>query len=291
MARPSPRALRAIAVAGAAAIVLAYRLWPDPYTHAARIALFVSVLANLVAVGARSALDFRRRRRAGERRIDAARQSMPPALRRLLVMEFNIYREGFCTVLRLTPPSVARMRRAPAGRAFTAMKGSFSSVFLPLVVVGCVVDTPLLHLYIHRAAPPASRDGLHALVVAATMLGLVWAIGDRSAVRHMRHVVAPDVVMLNAGFRRNLAIPRDWIAEVGPVAVSLREHVRAAVANHEMLLVSHMDAPNVLISLKASAFGHSIDIARPQARIRRIGVYVDEPWAFAQQLAPSGHAT
>jgi hypothetical protein len=279
-----------MAVAGALAIVLAYRLRPNAYTHAARVALFVSVLANVLVVAARAVLEFRRRRRAGERRIDAARESMPPALLRLLVMEVNIYREGFCAVLRLTPPSVARMRRAPAGQAFTAAKGAFSSVFLPLVVVGCVVDTPLLHLYIHSVAPPGSRDAYHALVLAATALGLVWAIGDRSAVLHMRHVVAGDVVMLNAGFRRNVAIPRDWIAEVGPVAVSLREHLRAAVANHEMLLVSHMDAPNVLISLKASAFGQSIDAARPQARIRRIGVYVDEPGAFARHLGHPGHA-
>lgn len=277
--------VRVAALAGAAAIVLAYRLWPDPWTHAARVALFVSVLARLLLTAGRAVADFLRRRASGVRWTEAAREATPPALRRLLVMEARIYREGLCVVLRRTPPSVRRMRHAPPGRAFTAMRGSFSSVFVPLVVVGCLVDTPLLHLYVHSAAPPASRGLYHALVVAGTLLGLLWAIGDRSAVRHMRHVVAAEVVVLNAGFRRNVSVPVAWIAGADTVSASLRETLRTAVAGRETLLVCHLDAPNVLIALKAPAFDRPLDAARPKARITRIGVYVDQPAAFARACA------
>jgi hypothetical protein len=288
MARPIPAPVRAAALAGALAIVLAYRVWPNAYTHAARIALLVAVLGNVLLVAGRSLADCLRRRAAGARWPEAARQAAPPALLRLVRMEIDIYREGWCTVLRLTPPSVARMRRAPPGASFTATKGAFSSIFLPLVVVGCIVDTPLLHLYIHGAVAPGHRGVWHGLVLAATVLGLVWAIGDRSAVRHMRHVVGGEQVLLNAGFRRNLALPRAWIAEVSPIHASLREHLRTALADGETLRVSHMDAPNVLIRLQASAIDGAIDAARPRARIRRIGVYVDEPDAFVRAFARRG---
>ena len=268
------------------AISLAARHAPAPYRG---IAVDV-VLAALVGRWLMSLPAACRRiaaaSRAGETVSGALLHVLPDRLRNLLHVELAIYREVLCAAARRLRPSQRIAATLPAGARFTLHRGAISSVLLPLLVIASFAELPLLHLVIHSHAPAAMRLPLHAALVGLTVWGLLWMFGDRSAVRHVPHVIAEEELLLNVGLRVAVRIPsfgvhgvrvlegapRDWMAEL-------------EVDRRDVAFVTPVDKPNVLIELANhqgrathARFGHAAPVPRYFA------IYADKAEGFRNEI-------
>lgn len=218
--------------------------------------------------------------RSSDSRRDAARAE-PGALavQGLLVLE------ALCRLARRPLPSERRVAALGEGRRFGLHKGSSSAVLVPMIVLASLVDLPLGHLAIHLRASPGSAPALHLLVVLATLWTLLWAIGLRSAVRHVDHVLRADELVLAVGLRAARRIPLASVKDAHPLEGRPADW-RAArgLAKRDVVSVTPLDAPNLLIELHG---GHAEGLARPgfaRSPPRWIAVYVDRPEALRAAL-------
>jgi hypothetical protein len=260
---------------------------PVPFRASARL-----VLATLLAlkIGAGMPAAWRRvanRRRSGAPWYQACTQLFPDSFRSMLRVELSIYLEALCVLTRRALPSARRMAWVPPeGIRYTLHKGSISSIFLPLVILSSLVELPLLHVLIHARAPEAIRLSLHMALLGTTLWGLLWALGDRSAVKQVAHVMLGDEVTLNVGLRSRGRLPLAAVERARIVKGRPREWRQAlGIDKQDVVILTPMDPPNVLIDLsderhgvRISKFG--VDIDSP----RYLAIYVDQAAAFQRDI-------
>ncbi len=223
---------------------------PAPY-RSVGAGIVVAVLVARWLVGAPAA--WRRitgAARAGKPGPSALMHVLPDGLRKMLLVELTIYREALCAMTRRPRPSERVARSLSADARFTLHAGPISSVLMPLLLIGTFLELPLLHLAIHVKAAPAMRLSLHAALVGLTAWGLVWLFGDRSAVRHVPHVLAADELLLHVGFRVAVRLPTCEIASVRLVKGAPRDWLPTlGIKRADVAFVTPVDKPNLLIEL------------------------------------------
>ncbi len=260
---------------------------PEQYRASARWAL-LALLAFKTGAGMPAA--WRRvasRRNSGAPWYQASVHLIPDSFRSMLRVELTIYLEALCVLTRRALPSVQRMARMPQqGTRYTLQKGSISTIFLPLVVLSSLVELPLLHLLIHAHAPEAIRPSLHLALLGLTMWGLLWALGDRSAVKNMAHVLLRDEVALNVGLRASCQLPLAAVERVQIIAGRPREWRQTlSIDKQDVITLTPMDPPNVLIELRSER--HNVRITKFGMDVespRYLAIYVDQAAAFQRDL-------
>lgn len=205
---------------------------------------------------------------------------------------------GFVALLRLEKdvhfaligrfPSQAA-KRSPAKDVFAFIRTDDYSVVFGLLMIGSVVDIPLLHLLIHHAAPEAYRWPLHGAAAFLTLYGLVWLISDYRALKASTHEVTATELHFRLGWRVSGTLPLANIVDVRRAPESLRRWRREqGLKRREIGLITPLDAANVLIEIDPGPLFTVLAMRRPAARY--LAVYVDEPARFIDCIARAREA-
>ncbi|MGN6525278.1 MAG: kelch repeat-containing protein [Burkholderiaceae bacterium] len=166
--------------------------------------------------------------------------------------------EGACRLLRRPLPSVRRDACLGGGLRFPQHEGSFSGILVPLVVLSAFVDLPVSSLLLHSMVAPPDRLALHLLIAASYVWTLLWALGLRSAARHVAHRLHAGELVLATSFGTTCRIPLAAIRDVRVLTPSERRALpRAGVAR-----ITPLDEANLLVAL---------DPAHPPLRWMRAG--------------------
>ncbi len=284
---PRPRSRRLAAGVGVSLLFLAVARWaPAPWAATVRN-LVLALLALKLISGLPAAIRrVRNSKNSSGSWTHALHALLPDWVRRMVRVETAVYREATCAMLGRRRPSARCMERQPSGLRFTLHRGPISSVFLPLIVLASLVELPFLHLLIHVNAPEAHREQLHFGLVFITLWGVFWAVGDRSAVEHIQHLVVDQVVRLQVGFRASCNLPISCIEEVRRVKGRPREWMSALGINRcEVAVISPMDAPNLLVCLTDDRREVQwMKWGSDRAAVRYVAVYVDDAALFQQTI-------
>jgi hypothetical protein len=162
---------------------------------------------------------------------------------------------------------------------FTAARTSVYGTFVIGVAVVTLLEMPVVHALLHRAAL-----WVHALLVAANAAALVWIFRERRRMRGAAHTLDADALAI--------ALPGKWR---GAIPVALIASVRrispapGTTRPRGCIRVTPLDSPNVELQLRAPAtLRGSFGIDRRAARVQ---LFVDEPdelvRAITARLAPA----
>ncbi len=222
---------------------------------------------------------------------DSEMKRSPAPIAGRLAMEGLLWLEAVCAALGCRRPSQAVAAALGPGMRFSLHKGSVSSIILPLAVIASCIDIPLIHLLLNGHVSQAMRGPFHAVLLAANAWTLVWIFGDRSAVRHIPHVVGPSTLQLRVGFRLAVEVPLSAVRGVQTVKGPPRDWMQAkGLSRRDVMLITPMDEPNVLIEI-----GGDLDALRALRSGRLAGgwrflaVRVDDGEGFRKALAIAAH--
>jgi len=195
--------------------------------------------------------------------------------------------EVVCALLRRRRPSQAVAATLGPGARFSLHKGAVSSIVVALTVIASCVDIPLIHLLSNDHVPLALRGPFHAALLALNAAGLIWIIGERSAVMHIPHVVGPAMLRLRVGFRLALDLPLSAIGAVSILKDSPQEWMAArGLARADVTLVTPMDEPNVLLEIHGDLDAvRGLRAGRAMRSTRYLAIRVDDAEGFRRALA------
>ncbi len=155
---------------------------------------------------------------------------------------------------------------------FTASRASMFGVFAVGIAVVCALETPILHLLLHR-----SPWWVHALIVALNGGTIVWILQQRKRMRDAALTLDADALSIDLPGRWGGAIPVALIESVRRIAPA-----PGTTRPRGSLRITPLDMPNVELTLRAPAtLRGSYGIARSAARVQ---LFVDEPDAFIAAL-------
>ena len=193
---------------------------------------------------------------------------------------------SFFRLLRIKSPSQKLRRLLPTGRIYTLSKGDFSTILIPLAVIGMFADVPLSHVIVNIWVSSHAL-WVHVGLLFLTVWGFIWIVGDRFAVRELAHVVSGETLSLHVGFRWSGELSIHAVTRCIPLDCSLKEWRKSnALDRNAIWIVTPIDSPNVLVE---TAHDAALDV-----RITRMGVdvpprkfialYVDNPKAFISDI-------
>ncbi|HEY2744624.1 MAG TPA: hypothetical protein VGL86_08375, partial [Polyangia bacterium] len=155
---------------------------------------------------------------------------------------------------------------------FTAARTSMFGAFAIGIAVVCTLETPILHVLVHRAPLWA-----HALIIVANVATIVWILGQRKKMRDAAVTLDDDAL--------SIALPGRWGGAIPLALVAAARRIAPAPGSSKprgSLRITPLEAPNVELTLRAPAtLRGSYGIARSAARIQ---LFVDEPDAFLAAL-------
>lgn len=253
----------------------------------------VLLFGNKTVAGLRSAADrVRAESRCGHTGFTLVRAAVPPWIRGIARTEALIYEEVLCFVARRKLPSSRIASQMPAGSRFSMANGPVSTLLLPLAIIGIMSDLPLSFIVV-ALFKPAHEVLVHATLLGAAFWGLAWVAGDRSAVRHLDHVVNDGAIHLRVGFRWSVDIPKGSVLRCVAIKGKPREWLHdLKIDRADVLVVTPVDAPNVLIQLDAQGFDR-VHVTRmgatSQAR-QFVAFYVDDPSGLLECVVRCGSA-
>jgi hypothetical protein len=220
------------------------------------------------------------------RRVDGA-ELLAAAVTRRIVVEWRIWLEFICAVMRRRRPSEAVAAELGPGSRFPLHKGAVSSIIIPITVIASCVDVPLIHLLLNDHVSAVLRGPFHVALLVFNAWAIIWIIDDRSAVAHIPHVVGLDTLRLRVGHRLALDVPLSAVRGIHSLKGSPREWMSArGLTRNEVVLVTPMDAPNVLLEIDVTEKAAFSLRARRSAGARRfLAIRVDNAEGFKRALA------
>lgn len=193
-------------------------------------------------------------------------------------------RDSFASLLRLEkevhlalvgryPPKPA----APAmGEAFAFSRTNDYGLVVGLLVIGSLVDIPLLHLLVHHVVSAPYRQPAHGMAALITCYGLVWVISDYRAIKASRHEVTMSEIRFRLGWRVSGVVPVAGIRSVRPAPDSIRRwRIDQGLRRNDVGLITPLDAPNILVEIDPGPCFRVMSAKRQAARY--LAIYVDDP--------------
>lgn len=214
-------------------------------------------------------------------------EAVPPWVRGIASTEMRIYGQVASGLVRRARPSDAIERNVPSGKRYSLANGPLSSLLMPLALVGLLSDLPL-SLTIVTIFKPTHATAIHLVLFATALWGVAWIAGDRSAIKRIHHVIDDQRLHFRVGFRWDVIVPVDAVRGQKRLQGSVREWLSTQSLNRdEVLMVTPIDSPNVLIELDPAQLGDTSIVKFGAAAICRrfVAAYVDDPAGFLNQLA------
>jgi hypothetical protein len=204
-----------------------------------------------------------------------------------MVIAWRLWLEVVCALLRRRRPSQAVAANLGPGLRFSLHKGAISSIVVALTVIASCVDIPLIHLLSNNHVPAALRGTFHAALLALNAAGLIWIIGQRSAVTHIPHVVGPVILRLRVGFRLEFDLPLSAVSGASILKGSPREWIPArGLTRADVTLVTPMDEPNVLLEIGGDLDAvRGLRAGRAMRSTRYLAIRVDDAEGFRRAIA------
>ena len=155
---------------------------------------------------------------------------------------------------------------------FTAARTSMFGAFAIGIAVVCALETPILHVLLHRAS-----WWIHALVLLLNAGTIVWILRQRRRMRDAAVTLDADAL--------SIALPGRWGGAIPVALIASARRISPAPGTTRprgSLRVTPLDMPNVELTLRAPAtLRGSYGIARSAARVQ---LFVDEPDAFIDAI-------
>lgn len=187
------------------------------------------------------------------------------------------------------------LRRSPVagltvnGEKFQFLeKGQYGTALI-IFFLAMLVEIPFSALLISLIGHnPAQNFRVHMSLLAITAYAIIWVLADRWALKASSHALTTEFLHLRLGERISADIPTRKIVNAELMNEPTRLWcVRNGKSSLDTLVVSPIDAPNLVLTLEAEA---SVEIncfkTRRQAPAY-LFLYVDDPRRLIARLAPT----
>jgi len=203
-----------------------------------------------------------------------------------MVIAWRLWLEVVCASLRRRRPSEDVAATLGPGLRFSLHKGAVSSIVVALTVIASCVDIPLIHLLSNNHVPALLRGPFHAALLVLNAVGLIWVIGERSAVTRVPHAVGPTMLRLRVGFSLALDLPLSAVSGASILKGSPREWMPArGLTRADVTLVTPMDEPNVLLEIGGDPdVLRGLRAGRPIRGTRFLAIRVDDAEGFRRAV-------
>lgn len=176
---------------------------------------------------------------------------------------------------------------AEPSKEFSFRRTNDYGVIVALLLIGSVVDIPLLHLLVHNFVPDEYRIAAHCGVAFLTTYGLVWIVSDLRAIKASSHSLSDAKFRLQLGWRLSGCIPTASILGAWKAPDSIRRwRIDNNLRRSDISLITPLDAPNVLLEIEERD-GQRIFVdflAMKRRASRYLALYVDAPGELIDRI-------
>lgn len=215
---------------------------------------------------------------------------------------------GMGRLLALQPPEVYGMQRhlarllqgvwrmwrrqsppePPPGRPISFLRNSSYAGLAVVMCVLLVVEVPAGWAIMKASGMPAHKmQTLHSLLIGLSLAVIVLGLGDWYWLKHSQHALEHGTLKLRLGARFSADIA---IADISAVEMPAVVDRPARSSAAKGLSVTPLDAPNVLLRLRAGALDGAVHFGCTPAPAESIGLYVDDPAGFMRLVADEQQA-
>jgi hypothetical protein len=221
---------------------------------------------------------------AAKRSEEKAGKTFLAALPPEMLGHFTVALENFGAAFRLAMrmPST----RTVNGNDFLEIypHSQYGTVFLIFLII-CAAELPLTFLIIgvleHN---PEKRVLIHSILLALTILVVLWAIGDRQLVKRSSYRIQRGSLLVHIGARFEARIPLDAIEHIRPLTnpkqlseTARRWLERNGLADATSLEATPFDAPNLVLTLRPRPALRIVKNRTPVAAPRYLLLYAGRP--------------